>query len=329
MRRTHHRPAHSPDDRGRPQHRASASARRERRPRLYDGEWNDDFHHAAHVVATGESEGYYADYSDDAADLARSLAEGYVYQGAAVGLSRRRPAGRAVRVLPPTAFVNFLQNHDQIGNRAFGERLTTLTDAATVELLTAVLLLAPHTPLMFMGEEWGERRPFCYFTDFTGELATAVREGRRAEFKKWPQFADPANRERIPDPNAPETAAASRHRLEYAATPEGRGAPGAGSQAARYSRAGDRCRASPAPRAERRATRCSGRARSPSTWRLGFRRDPAADGELRPERARSPARDWGELRPIYEFARRPCGRDRRRPPAGVFRARSRCGSRPR
>jgi maltooligosyltrehalose trehalohydrolase len=179
------------------------------RPRLYAGEWNDDFHHAAHIVATGEREGYYADYSDDAADLARSLAEGYVYQGQASpyrdGAKRGEPCGS----LPPTAFVDFLQNHDQIGNRAFGERLTTLAGAATVELLTAVLLLAPHTPLLFMGEEWGETRPFYYFTDFTGELADAVREGRRAEFKKWPQFADPANRERIPDPNAAQTATAS------------------------------------------------------------------------------------------------------------------------
>ena len=114
-----------------------------------------------------------------------------------------------------------MQNHDQIGNRAFGERLTTLTDAATLELLTAVLLLGPHTPLLFMGEEWGETRPFYYFTDFSGELADAVREGRRSEFRKWAQFADPANRERIPDPNAPQTAAASRLDWDAAQSPDG------------------------------------------------------------------------------------------------------------
>ena len=190
------------------------------RPRLYDGEWNDDFHHAAHVLATRESEGYYADFAETA-DLARSLAEGYVYQGQPSGYRDGAPRGEPCASLPPTAFVNFLQNHDQIGNRAFGERLTTLTDETTAELLMAVLLLAPHTPLIFMGEEWGDRRPFCYFTDFTGDLATAVREGRRAEFKKWPVFADPANREKIPDPNAPETAGSSVVDWAYAETPQG------------------------------------------------------------------------------------------------------------
>jgi malto-oligosyltrehalose trehalohydrolase len=191
------------------------------RPRLYDGEWNDDFHHAAHVVATRESEGYYADYTDTA-DLARSLAEGYVYQGQPSAYRDGAPRGEPCASLPPSAFVNFLQNHDQVGNRAFGERLTTLTDEATAELLMAVLLLSPHTPLIFMGEEWGERRPFCYFTDFSGDLATAVREGRRAEFKKWPTFADPANREKIPDPNAPATAASSAIDWAYAETRQGR-----------------------------------------------------------------------------------------------------------
>lgn len=179
------------------------------RPRLYTGEWNDDFHHAAHTVATGEREGYYADYTTGAEDLARALAEGFVYQGQPSAF--RDGAKRGVRstALPPMAFVNFLQNHDQIGNRAFGERLTTLTDPKMLELLTAILLLAPQTPLLFMGEEWAERHPFYYFTDFGGDLAIAVREGRRAEFKKWAQFADPANREKIPDPNSPDTAAAS------------------------------------------------------------------------------------------------------------------------
>jgi len=178
-------------------------------PTLYSGEWNDDFHHAAHVAATGEREGYYSDFRADTSDLARSLAEGYVYQGQASAWRDGASRGEPCSELPPTAFVNFLQNHDQIGNRAFGERLTTLASAQTVELLTAILLLAPHTPLIYMGEEWGETRPFCFFTDFSGDLADAVREGRRGEFKRWPQFADPANREKIPDPNAITTAQAS------------------------------------------------------------------------------------------------------------------------
>jgi maltooligosyltrehalose trehalohydrolase len=104
--------------------------------------------------------------------------------------------------------VDFLQNHDQIGNRAFGERLTTLALERTLALLTSVLLLSPHIPMLFMGEEYGERCPFYFFTDFQGKLAKLVREGRRNEFKKWPSFQDPDRREQIPDPNAEATFAA-------------------------------------------------------------------------------------------------------------------------
>jgi malto-oligosyltrehalose trehalohydrolase len=188
--------------------------------RLYTGEWNDDFHHTAHVMATGERDGYYLDYGTDVRDMARCLAEGYAYQGQ-VSPSKNEPRGVNCASMPPSGFIDFLQNHDQIGNRAFGERLTTLSDAGTVDLLTAILLLSPHTPLMFMGEEWAERRPFLFFTDFNGELAAAVRDGRRAEFKKWPQFADPGNRLKIPDPNAVQTADASRIDWAYQESPSG------------------------------------------------------------------------------------------------------------
>jgi malto-oligosyltrehalose trehalohydrolase len=181
------------------------------RLRLYTAEWNDDVHHVAHVLATGEREGYYADYLDaPAAKLARGLAEGYVYQGEPSPFHDGRPRGEPSRQLPPVAFVNFLQNHDQIGNRAFGERLTTLAEPETIELLTAIMLLGPQVPLLYMGEEWGETRPFLFFTDFRGDLANAVREGRRNEFRRWPQFSDPKLRARIPDPNAIETFEGSR-----------------------------------------------------------------------------------------------------------------------
>ncbi|RTL62211.1 MAG: malto-oligosyltrehalose trehalohydrolase [Hyphomicrobiales bacterium] len=172
---------------------------------LYTAEWNDDVHHAAHVIATGETEGYYEDYKDPVPKLARALAEGFVYQGEASPFWDGGRRGESSIEQPPAAFVDFLQNHDQIGNRAFGERLSVLAPQDLVRALTAVLLLSPHIPLLFMGEEWDERRPFCFFTDFHGELAEAVREGRRSEFKKWPAFADPARRAQIPDPNAPET----------------------------------------------------------------------------------------------------------------------------
>jgi len=169
----------------------------------YDAQWNDDFHHAAHVALTGEDDGYYADYADAPVPrLGRALAEGFVYQG---DWSERRKAtrGEPCAHLPPTAFVNFLQNHDQIGNRALGDRLTTLAEPAAVEAMTAVLLLAPQIPLLFMGEEWGSRQPFPFFCDFEGELADAVRRGRREEFAQFAGFADGG--ETLPDALDPAT----------------------------------------------------------------------------------------------------------------------------
>lgn len=175
-------------------------------PRYYDGEWNDDFHHAAHVIATRESDGYYKDYiGDPAGMMARALAEGYVYQGESSAYRDGANRGEPSADLPPTAFINFLQNHDQVGNRALGERLAALAPPEAIEALTAVLLLSPQIPLLFMGEEWGETRPFYYFTDFHGELGRKVREGRRNEFRRWQSFQDAKSREKIPDPNAETT----------------------------------------------------------------------------------------------------------------------------
>jgi maltooligosyltrehalose trehalohydrolase len=185
------------------------------KPRLYTAQWNDDFHHAAHVIATAEDSGYYIDYADQPAALARALAEGFIYQGER-SQYRERTRGEPSRQLPSGAFVDFIQNHDQIGNRAFGERLNALAEAEAVEALTAILLLAPQVPLLFMGEEWGAPQPFYYFCDYQGELADAVREGRRREFSKFSFFADPGVRDRIPDPNAEATFAAVRLDWQYA-----------------------------------------------------------------------------------------------------------------
>ena len=142
--------------------------------------------------------------------LARALGTGFVYQGEPSqhrdGALRGEPSGH----LPPTAFVAFIQNHDQIGNRAFGERIADLAPWPAIKAMQAVLLLAPNVPLLFMGEEWGATQPFCFFTDFHDELADAVREGRRREFQKFPQFADETARAAIPDPNALATFVASR-----------------------------------------------------------------------------------------------------------------------
>jgi malto-oligosyltrehalose trehalohydrolase len=166
----------------------------------YTAQWNDDSHHGYHVLATGESDGYYAAYADaPAKHLARCLAEGFAYQGEVspfTGEARGEPSSH----LPPGAFVDFLQNHDQVGNRALGERLIALTDERKLRALTAILLLAPSPPLLFMGEEWGCRQPFLFFCDFDGELGEAVRKGRREEFKRFVSF-DQA----IPDPLAEDT----------------------------------------------------------------------------------------------------------------------------
>jgi 1,4-alpha-glucan branching enzyme/maltooligosyltrehalose trehalohydrolase len=150
----------------------------------YRAQWNDDFHHAWHVLLTGEKSGYYQDYaSAPLNDIARILKSGFAYQGEPSphrnGAKRGQPSGG----LPPTAFITFLQNHDQIGNRAFGERLDRLARPEAIEGALTILLLSPMVPMLFMGEEWGETRPFPFFCDFTGALADAVREGRRREFR--------------------------------------------------------------------------------------------------------------------------------------------------
>lgn len=175
--------------------------------RLYDAQWNDDGHHALHVLLTGESEGYYAGYIDEpAVKLARCLAEGFIYQGDASLHPGGKPRGEPSGHLSPTAFVMFLQNHDQIGNRAFGERLAALANPDALRAANALLLLSPHIPMLFMGEEFGSKQPFLYFTSHgTPELADAVRKGRRQEFAKFKAFSDPATREKIPDPNAEQT----------------------------------------------------------------------------------------------------------------------------
>jgi malto-oligosyltrehalose trehalohydrolase len=168
----------------------------------FDAQWNDDGHHVLHVLLTGEHDGYYGDYVPDAAArLARCLKDGFVYQGEASahrgGEARGTPSGN----LPPTAFVLFLQNHDQIGNRAFGERLTVLADAKALEAAIALQLLCPQIPLIFMGEETASVSPFLFFTDHNPELAKAVREGRRREFAGFSQFSDPALLDKLSDPN--------------------------------------------------------------------------------------------------------------------------------
>jgi malto-oligosyltrehalose trehalohydrolase len=181
------------------------------RPRWYDAQWNDDAHHALHVLITGERDGYYSDYTDRPLDrLGRCLVAGFAYQGEPSLYRNGERRGEPTTGLPPTAFVSFLQNHDQIGNRAFGERIINVADCRAVRAAAAILLLAPSPPLLFMGEEFGTETPFLFFCDFEKNLAAAVTAGRRNEFAHFARFNDPAEREQIPDPNATRTFEASR-----------------------------------------------------------------------------------------------------------------------
>ncbi|MCK0168464.1 malto-oligosyltrehalose trehalohydrolase [Jannaschia sp. S6380] len=181
-------------------------------PNAMAGEWNDDWHNAAHVVLTGETEGYYDAYADAPVRmLAQAAAQGFTTKGA---------GGQGVDSAhqPPTRFIDFLQNHDQTGNRARGDRLTTLAHPDALAAAQALLLLQPHIPMLFQGEEWGETRPFLFFADFDGDLAHAVTRGRRSEFEGFKGFT--AND--VPDPIARATFEASK--LDWSArdTPAGR-----------------------------------------------------------------------------------------------------------
>ncbi|MEO8158614.1 MAG: malto-oligosyltrehalose trehalohydrolase [Betaproteobacteria bacterium] len=184
-----------------------------RAPACASAQWNDDLHHAAHVLATGECDGYYADYADaPLARFGRALAEGFVYQGEPSPFRGAAPRGEPSTHLPPTAFVSFLQTHDQVGNRAFGERLHAIADAGVERTALACLLLSPHIPMLFMGEEFAASTPFLFFCDFEPELAKAVTEGRRHEFERFAAFSDASARARIPDPGSAATFEASKLR---------------------------------------------------------------------------------------------------------------------
>jgi maltooligosyltrehalose trehalohydrolase len=187
------------------------------RPRYYTAQWNDDIHHCWHVLLTGETEAYYEDFAQTPlAFLGRSLAEGFAYQGEASPHAGGAPRGEASAHLPPQAFVSFTQNHDQVGNRAFGERIAALTAPDKLALAHAVLILGPQIPMLFMGEDWSASTPFQFFVDFSDDqqLSAAVRDGRRREFARFAAFADEARAATIPDPTDPSTFVASTLRWE-------------------------------------------------------------------------------------------------------------------
>jgi len=168
-------------------HNAAALLGPEGAPDTCDAQWNDDAHHCLHVLLTGESHGYYSDYSERPHELlCRALAQGFAYQGEHSRFGGARRGERSAH-LPPSAFIDFLQNHDQVGNRPRGERLTELVhDAAALRAATALVLLAPQPPLLFMGEEWAAPEPFPWFCDFEPQLAAQVRRQRALELPGSP-----------------------------------------------------------------------------------------------------------------------------------------------
>jgi maltooligosyltrehalose trehalohydrolase len=169
-----------------------------------DAVWNDDFHHQARRVLAGDADGYFVDFSRSTRDLATVLRRGWLYTGQRsqyFGEMRGTDPGD----LAPVRFVHYLQNHDQVGNRPAGDRITAAISLAQFRAATAVLLFAPQLPLLFMGQEWAASTPFCYFTDHAAELGRRVTEGRKREFARFAGFGGD-----VPDPQDPATFLASR-----------------------------------------------------------------------------------------------------------------------
>ncbi|HEX7813477.1 MAG TPA: malto-oligosyltrehalose trehalohydrolase [Burkholderiales bacterium] len=195
--------------------RHGGSAPAHSHPAHANAQWNDDFHHALHVLATGEQSGYYTDYAEQPLwYLGRALAEGFGYQGEPSRFRRGQPRGEKSNELPSTAFINYTQSHDQVGNRALGERIAHLAPARILRLGVVSLLLSPGIPMLFMGEEFAASTPFLFFCDFGPDLAVKVREGRRREFAEFGHAGD------LPDPNDPATFAACKLRWDEIGSPD-------------------------------------------------------------------------------------------------------------
>jgi maltooligosyltrehalose trehalohydrolase len=169
-----------------------------------DAVWSDDFHHELRRYLVGDADGAFRDFRGRLSDLARTINQGWLFCGS-YSIHRGYIRGTDPTGLEPSRFVFCLQNHDRIGSRALGERLNHQVDLATYRAASALLLTAPATPLLFMGQEWGATAPFVFFTDHHDELGRLVKEGRRHEFRDYAAFADPAALERIPDCQAEQT----------------------------------------------------------------------------------------------------------------------------
>jgi maltooligosyltrehalose trehalohydrolase len=167
-----------------------------------DAMWNDDFHHSIRVALTGRREAYYTDYRGEPQEFISAVKRGFLFQGQRYKW-QRKPRGSAVTTEPASAFVHFIQNHDQVANALHGQRLLELASPARYRAITALLLLAPETPMLFMGQEFGASNPFLYFADHSQQkLAKSVYEGRREFLAQFPSYASPEAQEAVPDPGA-------------------------------------------------------------------------------------------------------------------------------
>ena len=184
----------------------------------FDGIWADDFHHVTRRIVAGDAHGYYSDYRGTTTELARTISQGWLFAGE-MSEHFQRPRGTDPSDVPMDRFVVCVQNHDQIGNRPFGDRLHHVVDLPTWRAVSAVLLTAPMTPLLFMGQEWVATTPFQYFTDLSPDLGRLVTEGRRQEFRDFPAFSSSEARSAIPDPQLRATFEAGRLRWDEREAP--------------------------------------------------------------------------------------------------------------
>jgi maltooligosyltrehalose trehalohydrolase len=184
-----------------------------------DAIWADDFHHQLRVTLTNERSGYYGAYEPSVQAVADAINRGWIYAGQRHAITGA-PRGSSADALPAEALVYCIQNHDQVGNRALGDRLTARVGQEAFRGASLLLLFLPMTPLLFMGQEWGATSPFLYFTDHEPALGELVTEGRRREFAAFPEFSEPEQRRLIPDPQAPSTFSASKLRWSELEQPE-------------------------------------------------------------------------------------------------------------
>jgi maltooligosyltrehalose trehalohydrolase len=179
-----------------------------------DAMWNDDFHHSARVALTGRHDGYYHDYRGRAQEFVSMVKRGFLYQGQRYPW-QEKPRGTLVTDEPAWRFVTFIQNHDQVANTLHGERVHRITSPGRNRALSALMLLTPQTPLLFMGQEFGSDTPFTFFADLPGELGVQVHAGRREFLQQFTAYASPEAQAKVPDPAAEQTFLASKLDFSY------------------------------------------------------------------------------------------------------------------